>query len=50
MRNNTKVLMELQEAEDGTALVNTAPMQEVVTCMKLQAGMHLIMICTGNKV
>ena len=36
-RDNTKVLMELQEAEDSTVLVSTAPVQEVVICMKLQA-------------
>ena len=29
--------MELQEAEDSTVLVSTAPVQEVVICMKLQA-------------
>ena len=36
-RDNTKVLMELQEAEDSTVLVSTAPVQEVAICMKLQA-------------
>ena len=35
-RDNTKVLMELQEAEDSTVLVSLAPVQEVVICMKLQ--------------
>ena len=35
--DNTKVLMELQEAEDRILLVSTAPMQEVITYMKLQA-------------
>ena len=35
--DNTKVLMELQEAEDSTVLVSTAPVQEVVICMKLLA-------------
>ena len=29
--------MELQEAEDSTVLVGTAPVQEVVIYMKLQA-------------
>ena len=28
--------MELQEAEDSTVLVSTAPVQEVAVCMKLQ--------------
>ena len=28
--------MELQEAEDSTVLVSTAPVKEVVICMKLQ--------------
>ena len=36
-RDNTKVLMELQEAKDSTVLVSTAPVQEVVICIKLQA-------------
>ena len=30
--------MELQETEDTTVLVSTAPVQEVITCMKLHAS------------
>ena len=46
-RDNTKVLMELQEAEDSTILVST-------TCagscyMHEVAGMHLISTCTGSR-
>ena len=36
-RDNTKVLTELQETEDSTVLVSTAPVQEFVICIKLQA-------------
>ena len=36
-RDNTKVLMELQEAKDSTVLVSTAPVQVVIICTKLQA-------------